>query len=159
MKSKQKKETGLDTPVRKHAISFAGEVSHVKSAFKHTVDVNNIMKKYIQTGQIPVLRPGEPRYGFAPSADFKSAMDVVTATNRVFGQLPAETRSKFDDNPAVLMAYLEQNPSAAELYDSGLLTDDQYLALGVDEKTPQNGTQAVSDDSGQSPEETGTDSH
>lgn len=89
-------------------------VSRVKQQFKNECDVNLILKKYGRNGQVPQFSSERPFYGdFSNVEDYHTALDVVMASRASFDRLPAALRGRFDNDPAKLLAFVE-NPSNFE---------------------------------------------
>lgn len=73
----EKKPNSKDTirPTRPHAIVFT-KPSLTRGSFKDECDVNNIVRRYAQTGMVNHVPRGTPQYGDAPEMDFAEAMRV-----------------------------------------------------------------------------------
>lgn len=98
--------------------------SRTKQSFADDSDVNNIMRKYMATGQVSHLNNSEPNYGFAPSIDFKEAMDTVKTAQEGFYNLPAEIREKFGSDPVRFLEALESPDSDDLLRSLDLLPEE-----------------------------------
>ena len=72
------------------------EEARTKQSFADECDINNIVKRYQDTGVLPHTR-GEPQYGECPSLDFKEALDYVRAARTEFDELRPELKSKFEN--------------------------------------------------------------
>jgi len=88
-------------------------------------DVNNIIKKYDATGLINHINHFEAIYGDVSSLEFREALDLQMKVGNQFMNLPSDIRTKFDNEPAKLLAFLE-NPA----------NRDEAVALGL-RKGPQ----------------------
>ena len=98
--------------------------SQVQQHFKDEVDINNIIAKYTQTGQITHYARGKPSYGDVPDgADFTDAMNLITEAQAEFDALPSEVRSHFQNDPR---KYLDafQPDNKEELQSLGLIAPD-----------------------------------
>ena len=108
------------TAPRKVRKEFPGK-SRTKVSEKNQANVNVIMQKYAKTGVITHLNTQQPRYGFAPAMDFKTAADLVIATQNKFMELPSEVRKKFGNSAETFLEALEDPNSVQILSDAGLL--------------------------------------
>lgn len=116
-----------------------------KQSFKDECDINLIMKRYEQTGQIDHLANRPIVYGDVPALDFQQAMGLVVEAREQFGLLPAAVRDRFGNDPAQLMAFLENPANKEEGIRLGLLkapTAPQAApgAPAVPPATPTGGT-------------------
>lgn len=88
--------------------------SKTRQEMKNQTDINVLMKKYGQTGQIHHLAKGIPFYGDVTNiTDYKSALDAVNSANDAFKSLPSELRNRFSNDPTNLIDFLN-NPSNLE---------------------------------------------
>jgi len=88
--------------------------------FTEEVNINNIMKKFMKTGILPVAK-SQAEFGFASSQTFTEAMFTVKSAEEEFMHLPSEVRSHFKNDPA---AYLDaaSDPEQRALFENfGLL--------------------------------------
>lgn len=95
--------------------------SIVEQCHRSVVDVNNIVKKYHATGSLP-QRLSRGVYG-----DFTNMTDYHDCVNRVndalsdFAALPSVIRKRFGNDPAQLLAFLEDENNRAEAMELGLI--------------------------------------
>jgi len=99
-------------------ITDAGSV--VEGHHKNDVDINSIMKKYRVTGFLE-SDASEGQYG-----DFTDACDFHTMKNRIieaesdFARLPAYLRTRFNNDPGQLLAFLDDPENLSEAQELGL---------------------------------------
>ena len=102
-----------------------------QQSFEKECNINNIVARFMKTGQLPMLNSADLNYGFAPSGDFKSAMDIVTGSLDKFADLPSEVRADFDNNPGRFLDFVE-SPEAHDYFaEHGLLHEqatERYIA-------------------------------
>lgn len=104
------------------AITFPEETK-TKQSFKDECDINLIINKYKQTGQISHLANRQGEYAFASSTTFDQAMRVVADANSQFEELPARARAHFDNNPAAFLDAAQDESRRSEFVDLGLIID------------------------------------
>lgn len=121
MSSKRKFRTPYDG-IRVKGLSFEGELSLTKQSFKDECDVNNVLKRYRETGLFPTdMGPG--MYGdFSEVTDFQSAFEAIQEANAAFASLPANIRDYFKNDPATFIAFAEDPNNLDAMVDMGLAT-------------------------------------
>jgi len=89
--------------------------------FKDECDINNILRQFNITGQLPDSTLS-PRYGdFSGISDYKTALDRVIAADEEFMNLPATIRARFDNEPANLIEFLNDDQNRSEAEKLGLV--------------------------------------
>ncbi len=84
-------------------------------------DINTIMERFGQTGQLPQT-PLAPSYGdFSGVMDYHTAMNAIIAAEEQFDALPAQLRARFDNDPAKLIDFLEIDSNRQEAESLGLV--------------------------------------
>lgn len=90
--------------------------SLTQQQFAEESDINYIADKYGLTGELPQVLD-MPKYGdFSGIFDFQSAQNAVRQAMEQFMTLPAKLRTRFDNDPQKLLAFLEdpENRDEAE---------------------------------------------
>lgn len=97
--------------------------SRTKQSFKDDCDVNNIMKKYNKTGQLPEMIQREPRYGdFSDVTDYQESLNIVLLAQEQFANLPARARDRFRNDPAAFLEFVNDPKNVQEMVEMGLAT-------------------------------------
>lgn len=108
-------------PVR---IDCSKDAGRTKQSFKDECDINRIMKKYQNTGVLPV-GIGVGQYGdFYDVDDYMSAQLVVKRAEAQFAALPSAVRARFSNSPAALLAFVADKANYDEARKLGLLADE-----------------------------------
>lgn len=90
--------------------------------FKDECDINTIVDQY----QAHIPLPTPPMFGdFAQVADFTAAQFILLEAQSHFAALPAKVRSRFANDPAQLLAFVNDPKNA-----------DEAIALGIAQKKP-----------------------
>lgn len=108
--------------------------SMTKQSFKDECDINVIMKRYEASGILPGMeRAGQARYLDCTGVDYVEAMRVVADAKSAFGELPARLRDRFENDPAKLIAFLEDGRNLEEARELGLArpADPEATPLAV----------------------------
>lgn len=84
------------------------------------VDINTIVRRFGLTGELPTdLRL--PQYGdFLGLVDYHSAMNAVAQANETFESLPADLRSRFENDPEKFVTFCLDKDNQEELIKLGL---------------------------------------
>jgi phage internal scaffolding protein len=104
-------ETGLVCP----------EPTLAQQNFKDETDINYIVRQFGITGELPG-KPLNPQYGdFTGVLDYHSAVNAVLAAQDDFMELPAQMRSRFNNDPAQLIDFLGKEENREEAIKLGLV--------------------------------------
>lgn len=114
---------------------FTPEETRTKQSFKDECDINNIVRK----PNLPeLIAAGEliAQYGdFSDMPTYHEAQNIVANANAQFALLPAETRERFQNNPAKFLAFANDPKSGPEMVRLGLAK-----AVRVDTPSPASPT-------------------
>lgn len=89
------------------------EPSLAQQHMKDECDINTILRKFSITGQLPE-NVRMPQYGdFVDAMDYQSSLNAIKAAQESFMQLPADIRSRFDNDAGAFVDFC----SNAENYD------------------------------------------
>lgn len=116
--------------------------SLVKQSFRDECDINNILRKFNVTGQLPVGSV-QPQYGdFSGITDYQSALNAVMAAQDSFLQLPAKVRAKFANDPALFVEFASDEANKDEMKALGLLREEIAQAVVLSPSEPASGEPA-----------------
>lgn len=116
-------ETGLTCP----------EPTLAQQNFKDECDINHIVKQFGLTGELPG-QPLNPQYGdFTGVLDYHSAVNAVLAAQDEFMELPAQMRSRFNNDPALLIDFLGNEENREEAIKLGLVA---AMPISASAETP-----------------------
>lgn len=105
-----------------------GSESVTQQQFKDECDINTIVRRFGLTGELPddVRMPMSGDFTDAP--DFDTAMQLVVQAKEEFMRLPAELRSRFNNDPGRLIAFIEDDGNRDEARKLGLLKPEPEKA-------------------------------
>ncbi|WNK14274.1 MAG: internal scaffolding protein [Microvirus sp.] len=103
-------------------------------SFKTECDINHIMAQYQATGIIDHLNRLPPQWGDAPDYDFHTAENLLLEARDKFNALPSQVRERFGNQPANMMAFLQDEANRTEGEQLGLLAP--RLPIQVEAPTP-----------------------
>lgn len=114
------------------ATDFTGlESMTIQSAAAET-DINNIVRKYGLTGELPVRRQLAEYGEFDDSMDFMTLLSTLRSAEDAFYGVPADVRARFDNDPGAFMEWIHAPANFAEAMELGLLEPPEgYVKPGV----------------------------
>lgn len=134
----------LRTPYNYDTIAASNESGlHCEDAtltqqqFAEECDINNIMQKFGMTGLLPQV-PLEPTYGdFSGVHDYHTAMNAIIAAQDQFDGLPAQIRTRFDNDPSKLIEFMNDESNRDEAEKLGLINPKIVLSTPVESTEAQ----------------------
>lgn len=98
------------------------EPSLTQQQFAEECDINNIMKRYKDTGEFRHLTSRQGQYAdFTEIQDYRAMLDTVRYADEAFMALPAEVRKRFKNDPALLISFLQDTKNRGEAESLGLI--------------------------------------
>lgn len=96
------------------------DVSRTRQADAKDADINTIVKNFGLTGTVPAgVRV--PTYGdFDFVGDYRSAIEAIRSADASFMAMPADVRSRFDNDPARFVDFCSDPANVDELRKLGL---------------------------------------
>ena len=121
-------------------ITDAGSV--VEGHHKNEVDINQIMQKFRVTGFLE-SNAGEANYGdFTNATDFHEMKNRIIDAESDFAKLPSHLRTRFNNDPGQLLAFLDDPENLSEARELGII-EDRVLHTPIPETPPvESPTQA-----------------
>lgn len=132
---------------RRVSISFEGTVPRTHQSFKDECDINQIVRKSQANGRLPDLIKTNPKYGdFSEPLTYQESLNVVIHANDQFANLTAQTRKKFNNDPAQFLEFAANPENLPEMVKLGLATkrennddsNDANLTSPEPKNTPKN---------------------
>lgn len=103
--------------------------SMTHQSFAEECEINNIMKKYQQTGVLQHRKEHGGTYGdFISAPGYHEAMTAIVKAEEMFMALPSQVRARFGNDPAQFLA-TAQDPEQIELM--------RELGLAASAKPPE----------------------
>lgn len=97
-----------------------------KQSHSRECDINYIMAKFLKTGLIEHRNTHAENYGFATSDDYHTSLNIIHLAQEMFDDLPSQARTKFNNNPAEFLDYVQNPDNEDSLYDLGLTNNPVY---------------------------------
>lgn len=99
----------------------SGGPSRTKQSFKAECDINNILKKFRDTGVVTHVRKSAGLFAdFSGLTDYQTALNAVLSADAAFKELPASVRDRFGNNPTAFLRFVEDDKNEDELISMGL---------------------------------------
>lgn len=96
--------------------------SKTDQSFKKECDVNEIMRKYLKTGQMAHLRGMQGTYAdVSEIGDLQECVQKVQLAQEAFNSLPATLRNKLNNDPSKFIEYLNDPKNVDEAVELGLM--------------------------------------
>lgn len=95
--------------------------SRTKQSFRDECDINRIMARYQATGTLDFIQKREARYADVSALDYQEAAFLVAGAQSMFHDLPSALRARFENDPAQLLAFLENPANLQEAVQLGLV--------------------------------------
>lgn len=116
------------------------EPSLTQQHFRDECDINHIMARYRETGFLvnPMQRAtAKPQFGdFSTVSDFMTAQNTIAQARENFDALPSNIRERFGNNPASMLAFLENESNYEEAVKLGLVEKRPEPASPSDQPAP-----------------------
>lgn len=112
---------------RKRVQVECSQGGRTKQSFGPECDINVLMRRYLQGGELPV-GVGVATYGdFSGPADLMDAYELVKRAELQFASLPSDVRERFKNRPANFLAFVQDKNNQAEAKKLGLLEEELPL--------------------------------
>ncbi|WNK14534.1 MAG: internal scaffolding protein [Microvirus sp.] len=135
----------LDVHSNLHSTTF-DDVSLTSQNDVQQSDINYIVKQFGLTHELPYGRsiPEYADYTDIPN-DYHAARQYIDELNDAFMAYPAEIRSRFENNPANLLDFLNDNNNRDEALQLGFITEPEMKAEGENQvqASPKDATGTV----------------
>ena len=111
------------------------EESKVQQHFADQCDINRIVSQFERTGTVDHLSNVAMRYEDVSTVpQYREALDIVRAAELSFAALPGEVRSRFGNDPAQMLDFLQHPENVDEAVRLGLVVKPKEEAKAVKEE-------------------------
>lgn len=139
----------LYNPAPKQGLEFK-EPSMTDQSFKDECDMGKLIDRYNKTGFFynPLAahgqKPRQPMFeDFADVPTFQDAQEVISRSQAQFEALPAKIRDFFDNDPALMLAFVHNPANRDKCVELGIFPAP---ARGAGAKAPANAEPPAADD-------------
>lgn len=115
--------TAYGTRDRSECVYTDDTPSMTMQSFQNECDINVIMRRWEKTGDLTHVRHSQGRYDdFADIGDYQSALNTVLAAQEAFEALPSRIRTRFSNDPASFVSFMQDPTNSNEIIAMGLAT-------------------------------------
>lgn len=108
-------------------------LSRTKQSMKGETDINNIMKRYQQTGLLAHVAAKSPTYmDVGDVTDYREALEQVRITETFFEGLPAKIRARFEHSAAAFLDFITDPSKRGEAQELGLIPADPEIVPPIE---------------------------
>lgn len=117
--------TQYDDYTERHAAMFAAAIGEdeglVQQHMRDECDVNVIMRRYQQTGELTHISTMAGEYGdYSEVNDYQSGLEQIRLAEEMFLELPSSVRDKFNNNPGEFIEFAMDKANLDEMREMGL---------------------------------------
>ena len=102
-------------------------------------DINTIMHRAERTGQVQVTAASAMYGDFTAVGDYQSALEAVRMAQAAFMSLDPAIRERFDNDPAKLLSFLDNEANRSEAERLGLIESVRRSPPAVGTEVPAGG--------------------
>ncbi len=105
-------------------IDCSGDKIRTKQSFKKETDINNIMARFVKTGNISPEALAKRQATFADVSeigDFHQCQNQIQEAHSAFMTLGPEIRSRFENEPAKLLDFMNDPENKKEAIELGII--------------------------------------
>lgn len=108
--------------------------SRTKQSFAAECDINNIMKRFHQTGLVSHVNQFQGSYeDVSRGLDYRESLDVLERGKQAFASLPSKLRAKFHNDPGEFLEFVSNPANRDAMGELGLLKAKPVVAPVVTE--------------------------
>jgi len=129
-------------------LTFPENSRWTKQSFAQECDINTIMARYNNSGELPAINQRAPEYLDVTGLDYQAAMEFTANARSLFQELPSAIRNRFGNDPAQFLDFTSDEKNRQEMAEMGLLRDEVAMAvlypnpIKDNPSQPQNGASA-----------------
>lgn len=112
------------------------EPSMTQQHFTDECDVNQILKKFIQTGILDTIGPGVYA-DISDLGDYRESLEMIRNADEMFAGLPSRIRARFENDPAQYLAFVQDPKNLDEGIELGIFTKNTTILNNNDSQTPR----------------------
>lgn len=113
--------------------SVPGKQSLTQQSFKDDADINVLVRRFGVTGVVQGVTAPPLDMEFAEIFDYQSAMNVLRAAQESFAELSADTRARFNNDPARYVDFCTHRDDDGNLTN---IAEMRKMGLAIPEPDP-----------------------
>ncbi|QXP08451.1 MAG: internal scaffolding protein [Arizlama microvirus] len=120
---------------RRVSLSFENDPGLTVQNHKDSCDITNILAGHIRMGDMPPM-PESVFTDLTNMPDYQTCLNTVMAIDDIFDNLPPKVKIAFEQNPAALMAAVEDPTQRDRLIELGVFTATDGHQTTMSEQVP-----------------------
>jgi len=124
-------------------LTFPENSRWTKQSFKDECDINRIMARYQDTGQLPNVNEMPAQYLDATAFDYQMHMQFIAGAQSMFEELPSALRNRFQNDPGEFLDFCSNEKNRPELAEMGLLRPEIAQPIPTPQPIKTNSTERV----------------
>lgn len=122
---------------KKPVVDCSGDKIRVKKSFQADSDINAIVARYQKTGLLENVRENPGVFADVSQVkDFTGMVRQVRFAQEAFEQLPADLKTRFSHDPALLIEFVSNADNRAEAIKLGILPKPDKKAVPKEPPAP-----------------------
>lgn len=122
------------------------EPTRTQQHLAEETDINWIVKRYQQTGEVPQHQLPPLNADFHGQLDFREAMNLIVEARESFDSLPSEVRTRFHNNPAEFVDYMSNEKNRDGIREMGLWSDEALAQWEAQQRAAKAAQEALEAD-------------
>jgi len=117
-------------------VTVYSKPSKTQQQFKDETNVNKIIAKYTQTGELQHLRKNKGVFAdMSNLGSYQESLNLVLKANQSFSELNAQTRNRFGNDPQQLIDFLADDSNRDEAVKLGLIIEKEKKPVDPPQET------------------------
>jgi phage internal scaffolding protein len=101
------------------------EKTLTQQQFKDEADINNIIDRFVKTGDLPQVSTLPTFQNFEGIFDYHTAQNALIEAEKAFMTLPAKIRDSFDNDPQQLIEFISDESNREAAIELGIVQAPQ----------------------------------
>jgi len=104
-------------------VTINNKKTMTQQQFKDQCDINNIIKTYKHTGELPLSQKVGKFLDVSNVQDYQTSLNTIIEASQAFENLPSNIRSRFANDPQKLISFMEDATNQEEAIKLGLINN------------------------------------
>lgn len=130
-------QPGLNHDPEKQSLETATDLTGVEpvvvQSFGPGTEIDNIVKRFYATGEMPRARKVAEYGDFDDAMDLQSMLEQIKVGERAFSQIPANIRGEFNNDPGEFLQWIHDDANYDKAAELGLVPRREPVPAGVPE--------------------------
>lgn len=118
------------------ATDLTGVESVTMQSFTPGTEIDNIVKRFYATGEMPRARKVAEYGDFDDAMDLQSMLEQIKVGERAFSQIPASIRGEFNNDPGEFLQWIHDDANYDKAVELGLVPRVDRVSSGDADSVP-----------------------